>query len=62
MYIVHYIKYAIYLLYLTEDNETNVLQKFQNTRYIFYTPKCRELISLLNGIMTYNNMIMVKGL
>ena len=26
----------------------------------FYTPTCRELISVLNGIMRYNNMIMAK--
>ena len=27
----------------------------------FYTPTCRELISLLNAIMRYNNMTMVKA-
>ena len=47
---------------LTEYNKTNVLEKRQNTRYIHITPKCRELTSLLNDIMTYNNMIMVKAL
>ena len=29
---------------------------------IFPTPMCRELISLLNGIMRYNYMTMMKAL
>ena len=48
-------------VYLTEHNKTNGLEKCQNTRYIFYTLTCRELISLLNAIMRYNNVIMVKA-
>ena len=47
---------------LTEHNKINGLEKRQNTRYIFYTRKCRQLTSQLNGTMTYNNMIMMKAL
>ena len=39
---------------LSVDNKSNVLEKCQNKGYMFYTPMCRELISLLNGIMRYN--------
>ena len=46
---------------LTEHNKTNVLGKRQNTRYIFYARKCRELTSQLNGTITYN-MILMKAL
>ena len=47
---------------LNVHNKTNVLEKCQNTSYLFYTPMCRELISLLNSIMKYNYMIIVKAL
>ena len=30
---------VLYNVYLTGHNKTNVLEKCQNTRYIFYTPK-----------------------
>ena len=38
------------------------MEKYQNTGYIFYTPMCRELISILNGTMRYNYMTMMKAL
>ena len=43
-------------------NKSNVLEKCQNTGYIFYTPMCRELIFLLNGTMIYNYVTVVKAL
>ena len=48
---------------LSVDNKSNVLEKCQNKGYMLYTPMCRELISLLNGIMryNYNYMIMLKA-
>ena len=36
---------------LTVHNKTNVLERYQNTSYIFYTRMCRKFISLLNGFM-----------
>ena len=47
---------------MSVNNKSNVLEKCQNTGYIFYTPMCRELISLLSGTMRYNYMTMVKAL
>ena len=38
---------------LSIHNKSNVLEKCQNTGYIFCILMCRELISLLNGTNYY---------
>ena len=41
----------------TAHNKTNVLERCQNTSYIFYIRMCRKFISLLNGFIIHATAI-----
>ena len=55
-------RFLLFLYLILLHCKTCVLEKFQNTSYIFYIPICCKSNSRLNGIMKYYHEIIVKAL